>query len=149
MIGRPCKYNDQLASEICWRLAAGDALHKICNDKHMPSTVTVYAWLFDDSKKEFLNRYTQARKMQAYGWADQIISISDGAASADTMVAINRDRLKADNRKWLLSKLIPSKYGDKPEVEVITDTALDKNKLSDEELDQYIMLLKKMKKDSD
>ncbi|AII50375.1 hypothetical protein N008_00045 [Hymenobacter sp. APR13] len=87
--------------------------------------------------------------MQAYGWADQIISISDGAASADTMVAINRDRLKADNRKWLLSKLIPSKYGDKPEVEVITDTALDKNKLSDEELDQYIMLLKKMKKDSD
>lgn len=45
--------------------------------------------------------------------AQELEDIGDQAARAQTAVEVNGLRLKADNRKWLLSKLAPKKYGDK------------------------------------
>jgi hypothetical protein len=52
--------------------------------------------------------------------ADEILEISDHREEDHTpftgMNVVQRDRLRIDTRKWLLSKLEPKKYGDKVDV---------------------------------
>jgi hypothetical protein len=84
------------------------------------STATFYE-LIKDSEK--LNRYARATEMRAEQMADEMLLIAD-ALDNDVNLdedgiqiinynIINRDRLRVDSRKWLLSKLHPKKYGDK------------------------------------
>lgn len=44
------------------------------------------------------------RKMMADGKVEEAVEIGD---------MVDRSRLQVDSRKWLLSKLVPHKYGDK------------------------------------
>jgi hypothetical protein len=69
--------------------------------------------LIKDEKK--LERYARATDDRADLIADEILEISDNGSSADN-VAVQRDRLRVDSRKWLLAKLKPKKYGDKLDV---------------------------------
>ena len=75
----------------------------------------------------FAANYAQAREGMYQHWAEEILEISDdGTTDYVTKVGrngheyeavdqehIQRSRLRVDSRKWLLSKLVPSKYGDK------------------------------------
>lgn len=49
--------------------------------------------------------------------ADELIEISDanftGPDGRADNALVQAARLRSDNRKWLLSKLLPKKYGDK------------------------------------
>jgi hypothetical protein len=58
-----------------------------------------------------LLRCTRARLIGYRTMADELVEISDRKA-ADA-AAVNRDRLRVDTRKWLLSKALPKIYGDK------------------------------------
>ena len=105
--GRPSLYSDELAARICERLALGESLNKICkSDPDMPDERTVRTWAAE--KEEFSPKYTRARLRGYEVWADQILDISDDD-NGDTQ----RDRLKVDSRKWLLSKYLPKVFGDK------------------------------------
>jgi hypothetical protein len=82
----------------------------------------VFRWL--GKFKEFSDQYARARENQAETLADEITNIAD-----ETMVivkekdgftevvldstAVARNRLRIDTRKWVASKLLPKKYGDK------------------------------------
>jgi hypothetical protein len=61
-----------------------------------------------------------AREVQAETMADEIVSIADGTGmGVEERVALSaRDRLRVDSRKWVASKLLPKKYGDKLQQEV-------------------------------
>ena len=64
---------------------------------------------------------------RAHHWADEILDICDDGSNdwierqnkdgstyeTVNSEVINRSRLRVDTRKWLLSKLMPKKYGDK------------------------------------
>ena len=130
--GRPSSYSKKIANLICQRLASGESLVKICASKGMPSVPTVMSWLWKESKfqEDFLNNYTRAREQQAEILADQIISIADDD-SADVIFVegkdgsgktafprlnkefVQRSHLRVESRKWVASKLLPKKYGDK------------------------------------
>lgn len=129
-VGRPSVYNLDMATEICSRLASGEALKSICRDEAMPGLTTVYRWLASNS--EFRDLYTRAREDQADTLADEIIEISDDGKN-DWMkrnhgeddpgwVAngehIQRSRLRVEARKWIAAKLKPKKYGDRLTQEV-------------------------------
>jgi len=43
-LGRPTLYTEELAAEICRRLAGGESLRRICEDDHMPGASTVVDW---------------------------------------------------------------------------------------------------------
>lgn len=84
---------------------------------------TFYDLIKDENK---LQRYARACEDRADLIADEILTISDntggdiitlpdGREVVDNAV-IQRDRLRVDSRKWLLSKLQPKKYGDKIDV---------------------------------
>lgn len=116
--GRPSDYTAVIADEICTRLANGESLRAICNserDDFMPAMGTVFRWLADPVNASFREQYAMAREVQAETMADEIVSIADGSGMAlDERVALaTRDRLRVDSRKWVASKLLPKKYGDK------------------------------------
>lgn len=129
-MGRPTIFSDELAGEICSRLAEGEHLKAICADKEMPARSSVYEWI--RSNPVFADMYARARDLQYAKWAEEILDISDDGrndfveretqAGHVEVIAdhehINRSRLRVDTRKWLLSKLLPKQYGDKSSVEL-------------------------------
>jgi len=95
----------------------------------MPAKSTVMRWLRE--KPELRDQYAIARDDLLDHWAEDLIEISDDGTldtmpgtdkhGNEVMVAnhanVQRDRLRIDARKWLMSRLGPKKYGDHVEVE--------------------------------
>lgn len=153
-MGRPVEFNQEIADEICARLADGESLRRICLDERMPPRRTVFGWLFNPKLEHFKHQYTYAREMQAESFADEMNDISDDGTNdymetVDSEGAVSyrlngehiqRSRLRIDTRKWIASKLKPKKYGDKIEVE---NTGVVEHKhtlgdMTDEELAKII-----------
>lgn len=103
-MGRKSTYTPEIGQEICERLAQGEVLYKICQDKHMPSFPTVNRWLLD--KPDFLNDYMRAREIQQDYEADKILEIADNAVDA------NLARVQIATRQWRAGRLYPKKYGE-------------------------------------
>ncbi len=119
-IGRPTKYSEKIAHEICRRIWDGESLLKICKDEEMPNRSTVGDWVL--KHEDFANNYARARMGLADYYHDQIIEIGDDS-SLDTYIDSNgeertnheniqRSRLRCDNRKWIIARMNRSKYGD-------------------------------------
>lgn len=124
-MGRPSLYTQELAAEVCERMGKGETLRQICRDDHMPAESTVRLWA-TDNRDGFSAQYARAREDLCEFWADEILEIADDGSN-DTIKDeygkerldgewLNRSRLRVDARKWLLSKILPKKYGDKLEV---------------------------------
>lgn len=120
--GRPSVYTEKVATLICERLANGEGLRSACRGENMPHPSTVIGWVVQD-REGFSKRYAEAKDIAIQIMAEDIIDIADDT-SRDTKHGpdgqelpnsewISRSRLRVDTRKWLLSKLIPKKYGDK------------------------------------
>ena len=62
---RPSKYSDQIAVEICQRIAEGECLPAVCRDPKMPSKRAVMTWLTLPEHQTFRTIYAAAREMQA------------------------------------------------------------------------------------
>jgi len=107
-MGRPSIYTDELADEICERIAEGESLRKICLENDKPNTSTVMRWLLSEDREYFCEQYTRARAKQAENMFEELLEIADM-----TDEDVNRSRLKVDTRKWYLSKVLPKKFGDK------------------------------------
>lgn len=75
-------------------------------------------WLSDDD--DLAARYVRAKEAQMELMADEILTIAD-----DREEDANSRRVRVDSRKWLLSKLMPKKYGDKLNVDAKVDGGLD------------------------
>jgi hypothetical protein len=114
-MGRPSLYSDELAAEICERLAAGESLNAICRDKRMPSRKVVHEWIADD-RNGFRYKYARAREMQVEHYADEIIDIADAVAGETESAVVQAAKLAIDTRKWIAAKRLPKKYGDKVQV---------------------------------
>jgi hypothetical protein len=124
--GRPSDYGPEIAALICSRLSAGESLREICRDENMPARSAVFSWL--SKHEEFADQYARARGAQAEHWADEILDIADDGLNdwvarkgddgetigwKENGEAIQRSKLRVDTRKWLLSKLLPKKYGER------------------------------------
>ena len=90
------------------------------------SSATFYDFM--DENNDRLKKYARATELRAEKMAEETLEIAD-CIGDDVMIlpdgrvvenqkVINRDRLRVDTRKWLLSKLHPKKYGEKISQEV-------------------------------
>jgi hypothetical protein len=118
--GRPSKYTEELANELCDKIATSNrGLAHICAGMDIKPSA-IFTWLQD--KPEFAEKYARAREAQADFLADEILEIADNSEN-DTIITengtlenkewVNRSKLKVEARKWIASKLKPKKYGDK------------------------------------
>lgn len=149
MAGRPSVYTDEVAAEVCGRLASGESLRKICKDDHMPTISSIMLWLVDGKHQAFSEQYAEARRIQAEVLADELMEIADdgrndymdtaddggGVAYKLNGEHIQRSRLRVDTRKWYLSKVLP-KFADKQQIE--HSGKIDYSNISDEELDRKL-----------
>lgn len=122
--GRPSSYSEEIAEKICAGIMAGYGLRKICSAEGFPHIATIFSWLSKEDHP-FHERYARARVVQAELLADDLIEMSDddskdvsGELQMPNNVAVQRSKLKVDTRKWIASKLLPKKYGDKVQAEV-------------------------------
>lgn len=127
--GRKSTYTDEIADQICARLATGESLAGICRDEGMPPESTVRTWVIDDPSG-FAAKYARARDIGLDCVADEIIRIADTPIegvvvkeSEDGVETTRKDmlehrRLQVEARKWYLSKLAPKRYGDRQQVDV-------------------------------
>lgn len=126
--GRPTKYNEEIADKICKQLTEGKSLKRLIEDDNiMPHISTIFDWI--NSNQEFADKYARARKVQAEFFVDEIIDISDkggryydgeGNLKIDA-TAIQRARLMVDTRKWYASKVLPKMYGDRLQVDDVSN----------------------------
>ena len=144
------RYSQEQKLEAMTRLAfmlvsTNGGVQSICeNDETLPAPSTIWQWLFgetidtSDKDKILSKMYAQAKQAQMVKMADDTLSIADddsrdyseyvdkdgNTQRKYNMVTVNRDRLRADTRKWLLSKLDRRNYGDKQVLEVKDSTAI-------------------------
>jgi hypothetical protein len=130
--GIPTLYTPELGLEICTRIAAGESLRGITEAPEMPTIQTVLNWVFRN--EGFAAQYKLAREMQAELMADDIMEIADDGRN-DYMErlnskgeptggwvkngeAIGRSALRVESRKWVASRLLPKRWGDKTHTEI-------------------------------
>lgn len=127
-LGRPSDYAPEICAEICGKIAEGMTIREIGALENMPAPSTIFLWL--SKHAEFSEQYARAKESQADYMADEILEIADDGTNdwyerqlrdgkTETVVDsehINRSRLRVDTRKWLMSKMMPKKYGDKVQV---------------------------------
>ena len=87
------------------------SMKKICTDPDMPCLATIMNWQND--YPEFLDQLDRAKAMRAELQAEELIDICDDEED------VQRAKLKVETRKWIASKLIPKKFGDKITQEVV------------------------------
>ena len=111
-MARPSKYSEKLVDRMLEEIASGRSVIGMCREEDWtPNADTWYRWLY---KIEGLSdRYARAKAFQSEREADIILDIADNATNQDFQVA----RLRVDARKWIASKLLPTKYGDKTSID--------------------------------
>src|SRR5215469_13609268 len=119
--GRPSSYTFEVSEEICHQMAGGKGLRQICSQEGMPDRHTVLRWL--DGNEGFRTRYARAREACMDWYSEEILRIAfddsgdliiDGDRVMSGHHVVQRARLKVDTVKWIMAKLAPKKYGDKP-----------------------------------
>jgi hypothetical protein len=131
-MGRPSDYTTELANTICERISIGESVRHICrSDPEMPDKSTVFRWLW--RHPEFRDQYAQACEIRAEVHAEEMLDIADDGT--DDFIErfdkdgenswwefrgehVQRSKLRVDTRKWIASKLIPKRYGDKIHQEI-------------------------------
>ncbi len=107
--GRPTIYSDAIVEQICLLLAHGRSLKSIAAQDDMPCERTLFNWL--DTNDEFRERYDRARQLQAEIRADSILELVDNCPVDKDEIQLAR--LKVDAIKWVASRLLPHRYGDR------------------------------------
>jgi hypothetical protein len=109
MLGRPPSYTDEIADEICERLANGESMRAICREARMPDRQTVDRWAL--ANKDFAAKRARAREAQADNEHDRIAEIEDGVL--DGRIDPQAARVVISSKQWRASKLAPKQYGDR------------------------------------
>jgi len=100
---------------IIEQLRYNRAISDICKDPNMPHVDTVYQWLNKD--KLFSEKYVHAKEIGFILKGYEMLELADNADQSRE--AIQKAALQIDTRKWLLSKLLPKKFGkDKADINV-------------------------------
>ena len=136
-------YTPEKAEEVLWHMREGLSLRKSCAAAGVGKTAFL---LWVESVDGLKDQYTRARTEMLDVQAEELEEIGDEAAKAETAVQVAGLRLKADNRKWLLSKLAPKKYGDRlelagdPDAPMVTKSTIDVTGLSTQALAELVAL---------
>lgn len=120
-LGRPTLFTDELALEICERIANGRSLRSVCLDKDMPNVATVMRWI--DKNSDFCEQYRRACEDRETTHFEEMLTIADEVLPETAEVA--RAKLRIDTRKWVLARMNPKKYGDKQKDEDFNVKAID------------------------
>lgn len=99
------EWTESLENNVLSDIEAGLSL-RVTGENYGISASAIIRHIQDS--EVFAKQYARAKEIQLESMADQMLTIADSANSDSHQAA----RLQVDTRKWLLSKLVPKKYGD-------------------------------------
>lgn len=109
-----------IVNKICDWIESGKSLRWCLTQEGTPSSREFYEWI--DESEDFRKQYARATTIRADLVFDDILDIAD-SQEGDVIIVdgqekvnhdnINRARLRVDARKWMLSKMLPKKYGER------------------------------------
>lgn len=114
MVGRPSTFTEEIAQEICERMAEGEPLAVICRDDHMPDRSTVYDWQKGNealsqriacAREDGFDAIAMRARLTIRGKTEE----EGGESTSD----VQRDKAIVDTDLKLLAKWDPKRYGDK------------------------------------
>jgi hypothetical protein len=114
LMARPSKYNFELATEICNKIADGNNIKKILSsDDNYPSFPTWCKWKRENP--ELLNLYVNSIQDKGESVDAQIDEIWEGCKNGlyDASIA----NVLIQTLKWKASKYYPKMFGDKIQTE--------------------------------
>lgn len=113
-----------IVDRFCSLMESGKSARQALKEEGMPQSSTFYKWLSEE--KSFSEQYARACEARADAIFEDILNIADDngndtRTTADGVELVNNDviqrsRLRVDARKWMLSKMMPKKYGDKLDI---------------------------------
>lgn len=117
----------ELFEEICTIIESSSiGIPHICKQKKI-GCETFYQHIRKNVDAQ--ERYARAKEIQCEYIADEMLEIADDATNdfmtvvkgdisyeKENKEVVNRSRVRIDTRKWLLSKLVPKKFGDRVDV---------------------------------
>lgn len=125
-MGRRSTFTQELADEICNRIAEGEPLRQICRDEHLPAWRTVHDWVRENS--EFAAAYAKARLIGVEAIEQDMLNIADDGTN-DWMEKFNdkgmpagwtlngehvqRSKLRIETRLKLLKVWDPARHAEK------------------------------------
>jgi len=123
-MGRPSKYDPEIARIICEQLSEGIPLRQICRENDgFPAWRTVYDWMGRDP--ELSASIARARDIGYDAIAEECLQIADNLEFGQRQVMtdegtattvedmLGHRKLRIETRLKLLAKFHPTKYGDK------------------------------------
>lgn len=127
------------ANAVLEAMYEGNSLRKAAKAQGI-SPGTFLHWV--DADPELCEQYVRARARMLDVQAEELEAIGEQAARAKSATKVAGLRLQSENRKWLLAKLAPKKYGERTHTELTgpdggpiqTETTLDISNLPDEQL---------------
>ena len=127
--GKDFTYTREVFESIIARVATGESVRSICKDEGMPSRDTFFVWLYRDPS--LADQYAHAKAISAYADEDELNEISDDGTN-DWMErrnkdgeivgwqlngeAVQRSRLRVETRRWLMERRMPTRFGQKVDV---------------------------------
>lgn len=111
-MGRPSTFTQEIADEICERLACGEPLAKICQDAKMPAYSTVRKWEVEN--EDFSALSARAKRDGTHYLADDCVVIADEPLpELGGKTEVSHRKLKIDTRMRLIGKWNSRDYGDR------------------------------------
>jgi hypothetical protein len=145
----------EIEEQILEAVRQGVSLITICDDPALPCRDTVFAWIAADEERKlakqvaegevlFSDRFAIATHIRVKAMAEELLTIADDGRN-DTYPDsegrrvvdydhIQRSKLRIDARKWIMSKLEPREYGDKPSEVHVNNSVHNHLHISSEEL---------------
>lgn len=106
----PCEEHAEDIANILMGMHDGLSLRKACESAGVARS-SFLRWVDEDPT--LADQYARAREALLDFQAQELEEIGERAAAAKSAVEVSGLRLQSDNRKWLLAKLAPKKYGDR------------------------------------
>jgi len=158
-IGRPSKYDPNIARVICEQLSEGIPLRQICREyEGFPAWRTVYDWMGRDP--ELSASIARARDIGYDAIAEECLHIADNQTITERVTEtedpktkailrsvirsddVNARRLQVETRLKLLAKFHPTKYGDRVAIEGVEGGAAIKTE--DTGANKFLEIIKNM-----
>jgi len=105
--GKMHEFSQVLADIITDRMAYGEKITHICEEKGMPSYGTVQGWR--KAHEDFDKSYNEAKLDRADYYFDKVIDVAEGTDENN----VASSKLKVDSYKWAAGVSKPNEYGTK------------------------------------
>ena len=110
---------EQIFERVIESICRGRSLHSLIEEDHRTVSYEGFLyWIRRDAQR--YERFREAQEMRTEFMVGEILEISDGLDTIDptSNETVNRDKLRIDTRKWVMSAHNRKRYGETRQVEL-------------------------------